>query len=87
MDLFPRAVSTWTVAMRRRQNNRKGSGVEGVGCELDLQLHDQVVVTPTLIEVLQPHHVVMLYPERVSDKHVFHWYLRESRVLQSLTQK
>lgn len=33
--------------------------------QLHLQLHDQVVVCPTLVEVLQSHHVVVLYPETV----------------------
>lgn len=51
----------------------------------DLQLHDQVVVTSTLVEVLQPHHVVMLYPERMSDKHSLKSQQLASSVVQCST--
>lgn len=48
----------WSVLHYVKVNiNRKSA------TQFHLQLHDQVVVCPTLIEVLQSHHVVVLYPE------------------------
>lgn len=41
-----------------------------------LQLHDQVIVCSTLIEILQSHHVLMLYPERVRKSVRYHCCLQ-----------
>lgn len=35
----------------------------GTGSSIHSQLHDQVVMCAALVEVLQPHHILMLYPE------------------------